>query len=336
MDTEGNSANTQVSEPRAVGEPQAAINDFWDSLITKKPAKVTKIFPQSLYANLLPPQHPVGPVVGKNAAESYQAAAAECCARVKRIVKECHRTNEKFTDPDFDIGDLADKSCLEGLMYWYEDATETQPTTTAFELGQALSTIVQSGIIVADGAAVDIKATSKILASINNTPSDAVGPRSVHRVDWIFENPQFIVDGFSSSDLRQGSTGDCWFVAAVSTICTYPALMDKVCVARDEECGVYGFVFYRDGEWVWTVVDDSLYLTSGDFDMEVGDRWDPTNAKEAKWKKNYQTGSEALYFASCTNENETWLPILEKAYAKSKLLIFLHDPAPLLGSTLVS
>ncbi|USP75545.1 hypothetical protein yc1106_02819 [Curvularia clavata] len=310
MGTDGDGGNTQV------GEPQAAIDEFWDSLITKKPAKVTKIFPQSLYANLLPPQHPVGTVVGKNAAESYQAAAAECRARVKRIVKECHRTNEKFTDPDFDISNLTDKSCLEGLMYWYRDATESPPVTTASELGQALSTIVQSGIILNDGAAIDIKATSKILASLNNSTTSSACPRSVHRVDWIFENPQFVVDGFSGSDLRQGSSGDCWFIAAVSTICTYPALMDKVCVARDEECGVYGFVFYRDGDWVWTVVDDSLYLTNGDFDAEVGDGWDPTNSREAKWKKNYQTGSEALWFASCVKECETWLPLLEKAYAK--------------------
>ena len=26
-------------------------------------------------------------------------------------------------------------------------------------------------------------------------------------------------------------------------------------MARDEECGVYGFVFFRDGEWISTVVD---------------------------------------------------------------------------------
>lgn len=92
--------------------------------------------------------------------------------------------------------------------------------------------------------------------------------------------------------------------------------MDKICVARDEICGVYGFVFYRDGEWIWTVVDDNLYLRNSDFDAAWGDRYDPTNAKEKKYKDNHQTGSEALYFASCADENETWLPLLEKAYAK--------------------
>jgi hypothetical protein len=78
---------------------------------------------------------------------------------------------------------------------------------------------------------------------------------------------------------------------------------------------VYGFVFYRDGEWTWTVVDDNLYLRHPDFDA-LGDRYDPSGIRESRYKKSHQTGSEALYFASCADENETWLPLLEKAYAK--------------------
>lgn len=37
-------------------------------------------------------------------------------------------------------------------------------------------------------------------------------------------------------------------------------IMDKICVVRDEECGVYGFVFWKDGEWIIIVIDDNLYL----------------------------------------------------------------------------
>jgi hypothetical protein len=133
--------------------------------------------------------------------------------------------------------------------------------------------------------------------------------------DWVFDNPSFTVDGYSSSDVKQGANGDCWFIAAVATICSNPSLMDRICVERDEECGVYGFVFYRDGEWIWTVVDDNLYLSYDDFDA-YGDDYDPTGIKEKKWKKSKQTGSDALFFASCADENETWLPLLEKAYAK--------------------
>ena len=38
---------------------------------------------------------------------------------------------------------------------------------------------------------------------------------------------------------------------------------------------------------------------------------------EEKYRKANQTGSKALYFAQCSNENETWLPLLEKAFAKA-------------------
>jgi hypothetical protein len=89
--------------------------------------------------------------------------------------------------------------------------------------------------------------------------------------------------------------------------------MQKVCVAMDEECGVYGFVFFRDGEWIYVVIDDNLYLSQSDF---VGG-YDPRGENSRKFKERQQTGSDALYFASCSDQNETWLPLLEKAYSKA-------------------
>ena len=38
---------------------------------------------------------------------------------------------------------------------------------------------------------------------------------------------------------------------------------------------------------------------------------------EEEYRRTYQTGSGALYFAQCRDPNETWLPLLEKAYAKA-------------------
>jgi hypothetical protein len=303
------------NDDQAASAPQDAINEFWESLITKKPAKVTKIFPPSLYSHLLPPKRKPGISTGKNAAESYEAAAAECRARVTRIVRECHRTNEKFTDPEFDIEDTS-QNCLQGLKFWYTDKPITQRSTVSPErLGFALSTLIEADVLLQTAAPFDLVTTSKFLTNPRFVDFEGPRPGAVHRVDWIFDKPQFEIDGFSSSDVVQGANGDCWFIAAVATICSNPDLMKKVCVAKDEECGVYGFVFYRDGEWIWTVVDDNLYLRNSDFDA-LGDRYDPSGIKEKKYKKNSQTGSEALYFASCADENETWLPLLEKAYAK--------------------
>lgn len=309
-------SSVSSSDSQVTNAPQEAINEFWEGLITKKPAKVTTIFPSSLYTNLLPAPRKPGTATGKNAAESYEAAAAECRARVKRIVRECNRTNEKFTDPDFDIEYVYDKNCLQGLKYWYDEKTATTASSVSPErLGSALNTLIQADVLMQNAAAVDFASAAKVLSGFSGDSDDGPNPGSVHRIDWIFDSPQFEIDGFHSSDVVQGANGDCWFIAAVATICSNPELMSKVCVEKDEECGVYGFVFYRDGEWIYTVVDDNLYLKNSDFDA-YGDRYDPTGVKETKYKKNYQTGSEALYFASCSNENETWLPLLEKAYAK--------------------
>lgn len=38
---------------------------------------------------------------------------------------------------------------------------------------------------------------------------------------------------------------------------------------------------------------------------------------EEQYQRLNQTGSKALYFAQCRSENETWLPLLEKAFAKA-------------------
>ena len=71
------------------------------------------------------------------------------------------------------------------------------------------------------------------------------------------------------------------------------------------------------------MIDDKLYLSVADFDesrMEdvstfnrIANRQNP----EEEFRKTFQTGSQALYFAQCRTTNETWLPLLEKAYAKA-------------------
>ena len=47
--------------------------------------------------------------------------------------------------------------------------------------------------------------------------------------------------------------------------------------------------------------------------------WDDINRVDSaeEYRKAHLTGSRALYFAQCSEENETWLPLLEKAYAKA-------------------
>jgi len=55
---------------------------------------------------------------------------------------------------------------------------------------------------------------------------------------------------------------------------------------------------------------------STDFEAN-GNIHDPLGKRELEYRKRWQTGSRALYFAKCHDSNETWLPLLEKAYAKA-------------------
>lgn len=146
-------------------------------------------------------------------------------------------------------------------------------------------------------------------------------PRSVKRVMDVFEAPQFYIDGPTANDVRQGRDGDCWLLAALCTLSNKPSLIERVCVARDEQVGVYGFVFHRDGAWISEIIDDKLFLTKPDFDESVLERllWEDRERvdSEEQYRRAYQSGSGALYFAQCEHADETWLPLLEKAYAKA-------------------
>lgn len=70
-------------------------------------------------------------------------------------------------------------------------------------------------------------------------------PAAVKRVGDIFESPKFFIDGASAEDVKQGRDGDCWFLAALCTLSNMESLISRICVARDEDVGVYGFVFNR-------------------------------------------------------------------------------------------
>lgn len=74
-------------------------------------------------------------------------------------------------------------------------------------------------------------------------------PYAIRRVPQIFESPEFFNDGVGYGDIVQGQLGDCWFLSAIAAVATKPGLIEKLCVARDEQVGVYGFIFCRDGDW---------------------------------------------------------------------------------------
>lgn len=79
---------------------------------------------------------------------------------------------------------------------------------------------------------------------------------------------------------------------------------------------------YIDGEWIHEVIDDKLYLAKQDFHESLTEQGNWAAATDLedpdeRYRKAMQTGSIALSFARCRNDNETWLPLLEKAYEKA-------------------
>ncbi|KAI1094432.1 cysteine proteinase [Rostrohypoxylon terebratum] len=211
----------------------------------------------------------------------YDRARDECSRRVKKIIAECKRINTRYRDPGFDLDE--DLKWLKGnCLNW---------------LGSRNFEITSSKI------------------SLSTTC-----PKAVKRVHEIFEKPTFMKN-ISPDNVKQGSLGDCWLIAGLSALANVEDAIKNMCVAYDTRIGIYGFVFYRDGGWIYSIVDDKLYLTSPNWDspsiqremLNQIDREEPDKV----YRKTYQTGSKALFFGQCKDQNETWVALLEKAYAKA-------------------
>ncbi|KAI4151733.1 MAG: hypothetical protein LQ340_003329 [Diploschistes diacapsis] len=275
--------------------------DQWKLVISKRNGKVVGILPENDVAERWFCEEIEEEIVSKKAISSYDAAVERCREKVKSIIEDCERKNQKFRDPEFALDDQ--DVCLRSLVPDPEGDPYSPP------------------------------------------------PQSVARTRQIFPSPKLFVNGAKADDVRQGTGGDCWFLAAVAALTNLKEGLhhNYVHVDGDEKVGVYGFVFHRgkdapliadmreltvvDGEWIYEIVDDFLYCRNpvqGRLNLENStDAAAPSywgNAFEArllrsmdeeKYTNTFLSGADALYFSQCRDENETWLPLLEKAYAKA-------------------
>ncbi|KAJ7068535.1 hypothetical protein C8F01DRAFT_1336566 [Mycena amicta] len=141
-------------------------------------------------------------------------------------------------------------------------------------------------------------------------------PSDVLRVNQIFSKPSFFIDGADSNDLVQGRLGDCWFLSALSTMTTAKGLIEKFCVARDEQVGVFGWVFFRDTRWVSVIIDDLLFTSIPKFEELTVQEQSLYHRDKTLYNASARKGGKSLYFARSGTEGETWVPLIEKAYAK--------------------
>lgn len=372
----------ELKVPVQLEEPQKALDGFWKSHGAEKTGHVRAILPPNALE-----EYDDDELDG-----SYNAAKEACVRRVNAIVRQCRCGNEMFTDSTFDLA---------------KDMRLTQwDTLNPLRPGKDCASVKKD-------------------SNGDKDLSETAPPKSVHRVDWIFQNPKFAINAkrrsnnideqptipgpirsewqltakirsvkkrllstrhslaslplrwrvlasllgsvvwlsisagcglwwsahspvfletkvlagilmtvlsltvalwgprstqmydFSASHINQGSLGNCWWLCDIATMYRRNDLLQKVCVAHDQDCGVYGFCFYRDGGWIYSICDDQPALFNSDFKSESNLPGMTAYDCAREYRLLSQTGSKSLRFASCTDDDHTWLPLLEKAYAKA-------------------
>ena len=151
-------------------DPQLTVDGFWEKFVTRFPGRVYRVLPGDLYAKRAFNKTPKGAVTSQNAAASFDEAAASCKVKVNKIVKECRRLNQKYTDPHFDIEidlKLGIRNCLNGLVDG--DYIEQGPMSVKRVPVRPGEHVDRNGYGVANKL-----------------------------IQEIFENPQFFVDGVSA------------------------------------------------------------------------------------------------------------------------------------------
>ncbi|KAF8160001.1 hypothetical protein B0H34DRAFT_782523 [Crassisporium funariophilum] len=138
----------------------------------------------------------------------------------------------------------------------------------------------------------------------------------VRRVPEIFEKPVFYSGTSKSAEIVQGAVEDCYLVSALSTMTSMDMLIKNLCVARDEKVGIYGFLFYRDCYWVSVIVDDLLFTRVPKYEQLSSVEKELYHYEKDKYNDTARRGADSLYFARPSTSGDTWVPIVEKAYAK--------------------
>lgn len=95
---------------------------------------------------------------------------------------------------------------------------------------------------------------------------------------------------------------------------TITGLLEQICVAQEPVVGVYGFIFFRDGAWVDVIIDDQLFVSFPEYESLSQEARAQGTVDE--YNIRVRKGNKVLYFAKSMTEGETWVPLIEKAYAK--------------------
>jgi calpain-15 len=92
------------------------------------------------------------------------------------------------------------------------------------------------------------------------------------------------------NDIKQGLCGDCYFLSAISSLAEIQKRVTDIFITEEvNEAGCYAMYFYINGEVKEVVVDDYF---------------------------PYDTHKQTWAFSRSNKDNEIWVLLLEKAWAK--------------------
>ncbi|XP_070773744.1 calpain-2 catalytic subunit-like [Enoplosus armatus] len=188
-------------------------------------------------------------------------------------------------------------TCTSIINLRYQDGSEGSPSNPAKfnyqDYAQLKDNYLRRGKLFVDNT---FPPNETSLGDLPDLPSwkekqvEWLRPADILKVQNNDNEPSFCTKGASRFDFGQGSVGNCWFLAAISSLTFQKGLMVQV-VPMDQSfsnyAGIFHFRFWRFGKWMDVVIDDLL----------------PTLNKR-------------LLSVHSKGGNEFWVPLLEKAYAK--------------------
>ncbi|XP_041808704.1 calpain-1 catalytic subunit-like [Chelmon rostratus] len=188
-------------------------------------------------------------------------------------------------------------TCTSVINLRYQDGSEGSPSNPAKfnnqDYAQLKDNYLRKGKLFVDSTfSPDNQSLGDLpdLSSWREAQVMWLRPADILKAQNNSDEPFFCTKGASRFDFGQGSVGNCWFLAAISSLTFHKSLMVQV-VPMDQSfksyAGIFHFRFWRFGKWVDVVIDDHLPTLNGQ-----------------------------LLSVRSKCGNEFWVPLLEKAYAK--------------------
>ena len=134
------------------------------------------------------------------------------------------------------------------------------------------------------GNPIDPQAYEKYAKKIDTDKIGFFRPKEIFGDDYYL-----FTDKIEEDDIKQGGLGDCYFLSSLVSLCKYPGIIKKIFKQSSKnENGFYEIILYIDGIRQIVIVDD--YIPA------------------------YKSNKKPCFAEP--NENEIWVILIEKAWAK--------------------